>query len=435
MPNKDGHRRFGSIRKRESGRFQARYLGPDGRMRSAPETFARRSDAERYLMLIEAQLARGDWTDPERSRILLRDYAQTWITQRPGLRPRTVELYSWLFKRHIEPHLGGVVIGKLTTQMIRSWRAKLLAEGVSPTMAAKAYRLLRAILMTAVNEDKILPSNPCRVKGAGSEHADERPVLTVAQVIDLASRIGTRPVGNIHRRDGGYHLRYRNTGGLMRPYPDLFASRAAAEATLWDLLDVGQADGEHDDRYRALVLLAAFASLRWGEVTALHRRDIDTVTGTIHIRAAYTERTTGQMMLGPPKSRAGIRTVSVPAAVVPELVAHLDKYTRPAPDALVFTGIQGGPMRRSGFNKLTGWPRLARAIGVPGLHFHGLRHTGNTLAADMGVSLRNLMARMGHDNERAALIYQHKSSAADRQIADGLDALLRAARQDPDQAG
>ena len=55
-----------------------------------------------------------------------------------------------------------------------------------------------------------------------------------------------------------------------------------------------------------------------------------------------------------------------------------------------------------------------------------LRHTGDTLAADMGISLRNLMARMGHDNERAALIYQHKSSAADRQIADGLDELLKA---------
>ena len=67
-------------------------------------------------------------------------------------------------------------------------------------------------------------------------------------------------------------------------------------------------------------------------------------------------------------------------------------------------------------------------MGLPSLHVHDLRHTGNTLAADMGVSLRNLMARMGHDNERAALIYQHKSATADRQIADGLDALLRASR-------
>ena len=67
-------------------------------------------------------------------------------------------------------------------------------------------------------------------------------------------------------------------------------------------------------------------------------------------------------------------------------------------------------------------------MGLPGLHVHDLRHTGNTLAADMGVSLRNLMARMGHDNERAALIYQHKSSPADRQIADGLDATQRKPR-------
>jgi integrase len=50
---------------------------------------------------------------------------------------------------------------------------------------------------------------------------------------------------------------------------------------------------------------------------------------------------------------------------------------------------------------------VVTGISLPGLHFHDLRHTGNTLA-DMGVSLRNLMARMAHDNERAALIYQHR---------------------------
>lgn len=71
-------------------------------------------------------------------------------------------------------------------------------------------------------------------------------------------------------------------------------------------------------------------------------------------------------------------------------------------------------------------------MGVPGFHFHDLRHTGNTLAADMGVSLRNLMARMGHDNERAALIYQHASNKADRKVAEGLDALVKEVRLDDD---
>ena len=64
------------------------------------------------------------------------------------------------------------------------------------------------------------------------------------------------------------------------------------------------------------------------------------------------------------------------------------------------------------------------AIGVPELHFHDLRHTGNTLAAQTGASLRDLMTRMGHDSPRAALIYQHASSDADKAIAEALNRLV-----------
>ena len=434
MPNTDGHRRFGNVRKRDSGRYQVRYLGPDGKMHSAPQTFARKSDAERFLTLTEARIAQGDWTNPDLGKVRLADYGATWIDQRPGLRPRTVELYHWLLRRHITPYLGDALLSKLTTEMIRTWRARLLAEGVSATMAAKAYRLLRAILMTAVNEDRILSSNPCRVKGAGGEQAPERPVLTVAQVFELAQRVGVRPVGNIHQRGEGFRLRFRSADGTTRADPELYRTRRQAEQRHWELLLNGDAEGLRDGRYRALILLAAFASLRWGEVTALRRCDLDLLAGTVRVQLALVERSNGQMIAGPPKSRAGLRTVSIPAAILPDLEAHLAMYVKPGPDALVFTGIRGGPHRRSGFNKLTGWAHIVAWLGVPGLHFHDLRHTGNTLAADMGVSLRNLMARMGHDNERAALIYQHKSATADRKIADGLDALLRASR-DQGQAG
>ncbi|MCW2901208.1 MAG: Phage integrase, N-terminal SAM-like domain [Streptosporangiaceae bacterium] len=255
--------------------------------------------------------------------------------------------------------------------MIRDWRAGLLGAGVSPSMAAKAYRLLRAVLMTAVEEDKVLSRNPCQVRGAGSEQAPERPVLTVAQIFELAERVGVRPVGNIRKLDSGeYRLRYRVKGGTMRRFPELFSTQAAAEHALWKLAEDGHADVTRDDRLRALVLLAAFASLRWGEVTALRRCDIDTVDRTVRVRAAFVERVTGEMILGPTKSRAGRRTVAIPAAIVPHLVTHLAKYTRPQHDALVFTGIKGGPLRRSGFNKVTRWKHVVKALGVPGLHLH-----------------------------------------------------------------
>jgi integrase len=133
---------------------------------------------------------------------------------------------------------------------------------------------------------------------------------------------------------------------------------------------------------------------------------------------------------GAPKSRAGRRTVTVPQALRADLVRHLAEYVGPNPDDLVFTMQRGGPMRRGNFNPATNWKKNVTAIGVPDLHFHDLRHTGNTLAAATGSSLRDLMTRMGHDSPRAAMIYQHATNTADQLIADGLSLLIERHRGD-----
>lgn len=336
-----------------------------------------------------------------------------------GLRPRTLDLYRWLFKKHLSPYLGGVVLGKLSTAMIRQWRADLLANGVSVSMAAKAYRLLRAILMTATEDDRLIPRNPCRIRGAGDEKPEERPVLTVAQVFELADRVGRRPIGNIRKHGKGYRLRFQRHGE-MRTHSEMFLTRAEAERALWMMIDTGQADCTHDRRFRAFVLLATFASLRWGEITALRRSDLDLEMGTVRIRAAYIERSTGEMIVGPPKSKAGRRVVGIPQAIIPALREHL-AYTKDDPGTLVFPAPKGGPLRRSGFNKLAAWPYAVQTIGVDGLHSHDLRHTGNMIAAESGAGLKDLMARMGHDNVRAAMIYQHAVRGADRAITVAID--------------
>jgi integrase len=432
MANKEGHRRFGSVRRRESGRYQIRYPGPDGRIRTGPETYERKSDADKALVLIEAQMASGEWTDPDRGKVKLADYAATWITQRPRLRPRTTDLYRWLLGKHITPYLGAVPVGKLSTPMIREWRARLLGNGVSVSMAAKAYRLLRAVLMTAVEEDKILSRNPCRIRGAGDEDAPERPVLTVAQVFALAELVGRRPVGNIRKLPAdGYRLRFQRHGE-MRTSPEVYAVRAEAERALWQMADDGRADCTHDRRYLALVLLATFASLRWGEATALRRCDLDLEAATVRVRAAFVERSTGEILLGPPKSKAGRRVVGIPQAIIPILREHLSVFAKDEPGALVFPGVMGGPLRRGNFNRMSAWSYAVRSIGPEGLHFHDLRHTGNTFAASSGASLRDLMARMGHDSERAAMIYQHEARGADQAITRAIDTHVQAEQANDD---
>ncbi|WP_024934672.1 tyrosine-type recombinase/integrase [Actinomadura welshii] len=436
MANKDGHRRFGNVRKRESGRYQVRYPGPDGRMRSAPKTFATKTDADRYLTLIEAQIINGDWTDPDRAKVKLGDYAAKWIEQRPGLRPRTVELYVRLLRNHIAPHLGNVQLGNLSTPMIRDWRMELLRNGVSASVTAKAYRLLRAVLMTASEEDRIIPRNPCRLRGAGDEHPEERPVLSLAQVFELAELLGRHPIGNVRAVSGGkYRLRYKLADGEMRTFPQNFPSRDAAERVLWSMALDGHAAVKHDESFRALVLLATFASLRWGEAVALRRRDVDMKAGTVTVRRQYLEMDTGDMVVGPTKSRAGARTVSLPAAILSAIATHMEGHTGSDPAALVFTGAKGGVLRRGNFRRASRWADAVAAVGVPGLHFHDLRHTGNTLAAQSGASLRDLMDRMGHDSVRAAMIYQHGTSEAGKAIADALSDRITAARAAEDDDG
>lgn len=373
MPN-NRRRRFGWVRKLPSGRFQASYLGPDGRRRNAPQTFETKTDAEQFLVHVESLMMRDEWTDPLRARIKFGDYADVWISERPGLRTRTVELYRWLLKKHITPYLGEIELGKLSTATIRQWRGERLSAGVSETVAAKCYRLIRAVLNTAVEEDNILARNPCRVRGADKEEPAERPVLTVAQVFDLAGR--------------------------MPP------------------------------RFRTMVLLAAFASLRWGEVTALRRCDLGDDASWARVTRAFVESSEKGLIVGPPKSRAGARTLALPHAVRPDIRDHLDTYTKEAQDALVFTGENGGALRRPNFNQRVKWTAMVAKMGLTGLHFHDLRHAGNTWAAQAGTSTRDLMTRMGHDDMRAALIYQHASTEADQAIASRLSARIDLYRED-----
>jgi integrase len=237
-----------------------------------------------------------------------------------------------------------------------------LDAGASPVTAAKAYRLLKAVLNTAV-DDGLIRRNPCRVKGAGQEKSPERPVLSMRDIGALADAI--------------------------------------------------------NQRYRALVLLAIFCSLRWGELAALRRSDIDLTARTVRVTRQVTTLSGGRQVIGPPKSAAGNRVVVVPEFVIGPLQLHLRWVAEHDDDGLLFTSPEGKSFRYDNFRNRAWYPAL-RDAGLPRVHFHDLRHTGNQLAADAGASLRELMDRMGHSTARAAMIYLHGSDERQRAIADAI---------------
>jgi integrase len=367
--NTKGHRRrFGAVRQLPSGQWQARYLGPDDIMRPADRTFASKTEAERWLTRTEAEIIHGDWINPDAGRVPFGEFAADWIKERPNLRPKTIQLYDFLLRRYLAPAFGRVAVADIREGQVRKWRKNLLDAGVTPVTAAKAYRLLRAVMNTAV-DDGLIRRNPCRLKGAGQEKSPERPVLSIRQVLALADAI--------------------------------------------------------EARYRALILLAAFGSLRWSELAALRRCDIDLEACTVRIFRQLTELPGGGYAFGPPKSEAGQRTVVFPDLIAPDLTWHLARFTGPAADSLVFTSPTGTPLRHSNFRRRT-WLKVVADAGLTDLHFHDLRHAGNVMAAAAGANLRELMERMGHSTTRAAMIYLHSTDERQRTVADALGDLARA---------
>jgi integrase len=111
------------------------------------------------------------------------------------------------------------------------------------------------------------------------------------------------------------------------------------------------------DRYRALVLVGAYAGLRWGEAAGLTRCNVDGLRSRIRVISTAVE-VRGHVTLGQePKTRRSRRTVPVARSVMRQLEAHMAAFVAPEPDALVFTAPQGGPLRRSLFSRRVWRPR------------------------------------------------------------------------------
>lgn len=354
-------RHFGAIRKRSSGRWQVTYWH-EGRNHSAG-TFTTKADALAYLATIEADIHRGSWINPMSGDVTLEVYANQWLGQRHDLSVRTNDLYRYVLDRHILPTLGQSTLAGISPSKVRTWNSNL-AKSHSAT-AAKAYRLLSTIMRTAVVDGLIL-SSPCKVKGAGSEHAPERPVATVAEIQLLHQAM--------------------------------------------------------PDHLKLVVLFATWCQLRRGEILGLRRCDINLDNLTITVEQSRTYRMNGESITKEPKSKAGRRVLAIPEVIVASVEAHLNNFTATGDEDLIFNGRDGKPLSA---NALQGsWEQSRASIGRTDLRLHDLRHTGLTLSAATGATTAELMHRAGHSSAAAALRYQHATENRDRVLAAALGRLI-----------
>ena len=341
-------------------RWQVRIRRPDGSQYS--ETFSTRKAAEKWERDQLTAQCNGGWIDPAAGRVVLGQRTDSYLTDRPkALAPLTLDLYRDLLRRFIVPTFGQVPINSITSEAVRAWLARV-REDASELQAAKAYRLLRAILNVAVS-DGLIVRNPCNVRGAGREHSDERPLATAEEIHKLADAI--RP-----------HL-------------------------------------------RVVVLLAGFAGLRRGELFGLRRGDVDIDAGELSVQRQVVYLDDGSRLETKPKSEAGVRTVSLPPFVIDALRDHLDRWTPAGEMSSVFVGERCGPLGPVSLQTCFDEARVA--CGLRQFTLHDLRHAAGTMAAWTGATTKELMARLGHSTQDASLRYQHAARARDAEIAAKLD--------------
>lgn len=372
---------FGNVRKLPSGRFQARYTGPDGQEHRGPTTFQTKGDAQTWLAMQSAAITEHRWRPPApqapKALPTFREYATKWLDGRE-LKPRTRDEYRKLLglpkpedaRRRNDPRTtvslldawADVPLDQITTTAVRDWYSTL--DPTKATRRAHLYALLRTILGSAVERGE-LTANPCVIRGAGK-----------------AKR-----------------------------------ARKIEPATLEELATIR----EHlDERYHALVDVAAWCALRWGELTALRRQDVDLKRGLLRVRQGVTWLN-GEPIVGTPKSAAGVRDVTIPPHLLDGLAAHLKAHAQPGRDGLVFPAAGGGYLNHGSFYKQ--WRKARTAAGRPDLRLHDARHTGAVMAAQAGATVRELMDRLGHTTPTTALLYQHTADGRAAEIARRLSAM------------
>jgi integrase len=355
---------MGHLRRAESGRWEARYRGPDGRERS--RRFPTKREAQGFLERTGADRQRGEWRDPQGAKVLMADWIVAGWATTVNLRPTARARDEAYIRNHVLPAFGELPLGAITQLDVRAWVAELDASGRAPATVQKAYQTLSKILRGAVDAGLIAQS-PCRRIALSRVEREEMRFLTPAEIGALAEAI--------------------------------------------------------EPRYRAMVIFDAYCGLRLGELAGLRRSRVDLLHRQVRVSEIAVE-VKGELLFGPPKTRAGYRKVPLPRFVADEMAAHLDTYGgAPHSDALVFVGADGGALRANGW-RARHWRPAIRAAGLEPLRPHDLRHTAVSLWVAAGASPKQIAAWAGHTSVSIVLDrYGHLFPGHEEAVLDRLDAL------------
>ncbi|MDX2643110.1 site-specific integrase [Streptomyces sp. PA03-1a] len=384
-------------------RYRARYVGPDGTEKSKSFPDKQKRKAEQWLAQIEADMARGQYIDPQAGRVTFRQYGERWLDA------LTTDLVSRAavegrLRLHAFPHLGPRPIGSFQPEHVRDWLKQL--EGSLPVASYRRliFDAVSSVLNAAV-DDGLLAKNPCRVQS------------------------------------------------VKAPQP------SPSRVRPWSVEQVFGVRAGLPERYQAMADLGGGCGLRQGEIFGVAVEDVSFLTGWLSVRQ-QVKKVRGTLVFAPPK-RGKLRDVPLDPEVAGALAEHLEGFppvevTLPwlTPDGpkitkrLVFTGPAGRALWSNGFNDQVWKPALVAAgiIAAPerGRRYpaarehgmHALRHFYASVLLDAGENIKALSLYLGHSDPGFTLrVYTHLMPSSEERTRKAISAMYRAAGRTDDGPG
>lgn len=355
-------------------RYAARWR--DDQRKQRTKSFAKKRDADAWLVKVENDLAHGAYVDHKAGKIRLRDHAERYLDSQTT-DPASQHQLRLRFRVHILPVLGGRELRSLKPGVIQAWVAGL---DLAPAYVRVVLANLSACLQAAV-DDGLIATNPCRSRSVRGPSRETRKVV---------------------------------------PWP---AGRVEAVRE------------QLPERYRELVTVTAGLGLRQGEAFGLAVEDVDFLRGVVHVRRQV--KPLGNALVFALPKRGKQRDVPLPESVALRLAAHLQmspaaEVTLPwrTPDGkptaahLVFTSSAGNAINRKTFMRWSWWPALERAEAPGGREngMHALRHYFASVVLDGGASIRALADWLGHEDASFTMrAYVHLMPGSDVRMREAID--------------
>ncbi len=358
----------GGIDERSPGHFRLRYR-VDGK-RFTKSFHGSIGEARRELRRLIKSADDGQHVAPART--LIADYLRGWLAGDTGISPKTRERYQQLAERQIIPRLGTVALQKLRPAQIADWHSALLATGLAARTVGHAHRVLHRGLEKALALE-IVSRNVAHSVSPPKVEREEVAILTADQIASTLRRIEDHPL-------------------------------------------------------HPVAALALGSGMRRGELCGLTRGALDLDAATVRVECSLEETAAG-LRVKPPKTRHGLRTISLPASAVETLREHYRRQLeqrlllgmgRPGPDDWVFSLPDGSPYPPDKLSR--DWANVVRDRKLPRVMFHALRHSHASALIAAGLDIVTVSKRLGHGSPAITLgVYAHLFNRTDALAAQAIE--------------